>query len=266
VLGRETALQEVLWTGDGWPRITGGVPAETVPAPAASTTPPVAPRVEDDEKDDFDAPTLGVNWSTLRRPATAEWIDLTARPSYLRIRGGQSPMARHRPSLVARRVTAQRCTFEAVLEFAPRNYRQLAGVTAYYNTRNWYYLYVTADDDGAPVLGALACDSGRVGVVPGVRQDLTGVHRVGLRLRLDGPSLTFAYTPDPDPGAGSGSAWQEVGPPLDATTLSDEYAARVVAGEPEAWGFTGAFVGMWVQDLGAEGGYADFDEATYQTS
>jgi xylan 1,4-beta-xylosidase len=35
-------------------------------------------------------------------------------------------------------------------------------------------------------------------------------------------------------------------------------------GEPEAWGFTGAFVGLWVQDLGADGGYADFDSATYR--
>ena len=262
VLGRETALQQVHWTGDGWPRITGGVPAEAVPAPAAGTTAPVAVRTEDDEVDDFDAPSLGVNWSTLRRPAGHEWIDLATRPSYLRIRGGQSPMSRQRPSLVARRVTARRCTFDAVLEFEPRNYRQLAGVTAYYNTRNWYYLYVTADDDGVPVLAALACDSGRVGVVPEVRQDLTGVRRVGLRVRLDGPALTFAYATDP----GAASAWREVGPALDATTLSDEYAARVVAGEPEVWGFTGAFVGMWVQDLGAEGGYADFDQATYRTS
>jgi xylan 1,4-beta-xylosidase len=31
------------------------------------------------------------------------------------------------------------------------------------------------------------------------------------------------------------------------------------------WGFTGAFVGLWVQDLGAEGGYADFDRAVYRT-
>ncbi|WP_232248292.1 beta-xylosidase family glycoside hydrolase [Streptacidiphilus rugosus] len=29
--------------------------------------------------------------------------------------------------------------------------------------------------------------------------------------------------------------------------------------------FTGAFVGLWVQDLGADGGYADFDHATYRT-
>jgi len=260
VLGRETALQAVSWTADGWPRVDGGVPAEIVPAPAGSSGPAISPRGQDEE-DDFDAPTLGPNWSTLRRPAGPEWIDLATRPSHLRIRGGQSPMARHRPSLVARRVTAQRCTFEAVVEFDPRNYRQLAGVTAYYNTRNWYYLHITAEDDGTPVLGALACDSGKVGVVPGIRQDLTGVRRVGLRIRLNGAALTFAYATDPD----ASSTWQELGAALDATTLSDEYAARAVDGEPEAWGFTGAFVGLWVQDLGAEGVQADFDSAGYRT-
>lgn len=56
--------------------------------------------------------------------------------------------------------------------------------------------------------------------------------------------------------------WQELPAKLDATILSDEHAAVVVDGEPEAWGFTGAFVGLWVQGLGADGGYADFDSAT----
>jgi xylan 1,4-beta-xylosidase len=77
-----------------------------------------------------------------------------------------------------------------------------------------------------------------------------------LRVRLDGPDLTFAWADSTD--------WQPIGPALDATTLSDEYAAKVIDGEPAAWGFTGAFVGMWVQDLGAEGGYADFDRAVYR--
>jgi xylan 1,4-beta-xylosidase len=261
VLGRESALQKVEWTADGWPRIQGGVPAEEVPAPSgvvvAATRPPSSEQAEDDH---FDGPELGVNWSTLRRPATPDWIDLSSRPSYLRIHGGQSPMARHRPSLVARRVTARQCTFEATLEFEPRNYRQLAGITGYYNSRNWYYLHVTADDDGATVLDLLCCDSGRVTTVPGARTRLGDTRRVGLRTRLDGEALTFAYTTDPDAEGG----WHDLGRTFDATTLSDEYAATVVPGEPEAWGFTGAFVGLWVQDLGAEGGYADFDRAVYR--
>ncbi|WP_433306919.1 glycoside hydrolase family 43 protein [Actinoplanes sp. CA-030573] len=264
VLGRESAIQEVTWTEDGWPRIAGGIPADSVPAPLGVTVPDVRPvSSEQSEADDFDAPELGVNWSTLRRPATPDWVDLTSRPSFLRITGGQSPMSRHRPSLVARRVVARRCDLETVMEFRPRNYRQLAGVTAYYNTNNWYFLNVTAEDDGTRVLGLLACDRGKVRVVDGVRVDLTGIDRIGLRVRLDGASLTFAYKVEPDAAA---APWRDAGPTFDATTLSDEYAAKVVAGEPEVWGFTGAFVGLWVQDLGAEGGYAEFDRATYQTS
>ncbi|MBM2618436.1 glycoside hydrolase family 43 protein [Actinoplanes sp. LDG1-06] len=256
VLGRETALQEVTWTDSGWPRIAGGVPASALPAPRfISPVPSAPPSLSED--DPFDSPELGVNWSTLRRPATPDWVSLSARPSHLRIHGGLSPMGRHRPSLVARRVVATDCTFEATMEFEPRNYRQLAGITAYYSTRNWYYLHVTADDDGQPVIDLLACDSGQVTVVPGVRTPILSPGPVRLRLRFEGPSLTFAY-------AFPGATWQSAGPVLDATTLSDEYAARVVNGEPAAWGFTGAFVGLWVQDLGREGAYADFDDASYR--
>ncbi|SDS46640.1 glycoside hydrolase family 43 protein [Actinoplanes derwentensis] len=254
VLGRETALQKVEWPPGGWPTVHGGVPAEQVPAPSGTVTPP-GPAGDDD----FDGPALGPDWSTLRRPATPDWIDLSARPSHLRIRGGQSPMARHRPSLVARRVTAPRCVFEATCEFTPQSYRQLAGVTAYYNSRNWYYLHVTADDDGTAVLDVLCCDSGHVTAAPGLRTPLEDPARpVEMRVRLDGPALTFAYKPGPGP-------WHTLDRTFDATTLSDEYAATKAPGEPEAWGFTGAFVGLWVQDLGAEDCWADFDRAVYRT-
>ncbi|MEV6842416.1 glycoside hydrolase family 43 protein [Actinoplanes sp. NPDC051411] len=259
VLGRETAIQRVTWSEDGWPRVEDGIPHDDVPGPGAVSVSAAESGLTEDA-DEFDSPTLGPDWSTLRRPATPDWVSLSARPGFLRISGGQSAAGRQRPSLVGRRVTAFRCELETVVEFEPRNYRQLAGLTAYYNSRNWYYLHVTADDDGRPVLDLLACDNGRVGVVPGVRRPLTGGLGVGLRARFDGPSLTFAWAGRPGEGP-----WQDVGPVLDATTLSDEYAANVVAGEPEAWGFTGAFLGLWVQDLGAEGGFADFDRAAYRT-
>jgi xylan 1,4-beta-xylosidase len=281
VLGRETAIQRVEWSPDGWPRIHNGIPAIDVPGPGALPTSPddlpgpgAAPAgfadvpgpgfdfaessVAGEEADEFDSGELGPNWSTLRRPATPDWADLAARPGFLRIHGGQSAAGHQRPSLVARRVTAFRCELETLLEFEPRNYRQLAGLTAYYNSRNWYYLHVTADDDGRPVLDLLACDNGRVRVVPGVRRPLTGGLSVGLRARFDGPAVTFAWSGRP-------GTWHDAGPALDATTLSDEYAAQVADGEPEAWGFTGAFLGLWVQDLGAEHGYADFDRATYRS-
>ena len=263
VLGRESAIQEVTWTDQGWPRIADGLPADIVPAPIGVEVPADAPvSSEHVEDDDFDAPRLGVNWSTLRRPATPDWVSLSERPSHLRIQGGRSPMGRHQPSLVARRVVATDGEFEATMEFTPRNYRQLAGITAYYNTRNWYFLHLTADDDGAPILDLLTCDSGQVTVVPGVRTPAP-LTPVRLRLRFAGPSLSFSYAFN---SATETAEWHNAGPSLDATTLSDEYAAQVINGEPAAWGFTGAFAGLWVQDLGREGAYADFDRASYRAT
>ena len=255
VLGRETAIQAVQWPEGEWPRIEGGVPAVMVPVPGEAE--PAEDPTED--RDDFTGPVLGPEWSTLRRPATADWVDLTSRPSFLRIQGGQSPVGRQRPSLVARRVTAQQCELTAHMRFEPANYRQLAGVTAYYNTRNWHFAYVTADDDGRPVLEVMSSDNGRRAMHDACRVELPEAGEITLRVTFDGPRVTFAYQP-------AGAAhWVGLPAELDATILSDEYAATLVDGEPEGWGFTGAFVGLWVQDLGAEGGYADFDWASYRS-
>ncbi|MFC0532020.1 glycoside hydrolase family 43 protein [Phytohabitans kaempferiae] len=257
VLGRETAIQVVTWDRDGWPCIDGGVPADIVAAPSGLSDGPEEPKTSIDH-DDFTTPVLGPDWSTLRRPATPDWIELTARPSHLRIYGGQSPVGRQRPSLVARRVTAQRCTLETTMQFQPRTFRQLAGLTTYYDTRNWHYAYLSLDGDRR-VLELMSCDAGRRTLHPGCRVDTTGADHIRLRVRLDGPLIRFDYALDHET-----TDWHQLPAELDATILSDEYAAYQADGEPEAWGFTGAFVGLWVQDLGAEGGFADFDSATYQ--
>ncbi|MFR9780211.1 glycoside hydrolase family 43 protein [Micromonospora sp. MS34] len=252
VLGRETAIQQVDWPAGQWPRIPGGVPADTIPAPAL----PAHPWPDEPATDHFDAPRLAPCWSTLRRPESPDWLDLRTRPSHLRIHGGQSPVGKQTPSLVGRRVGAERCALETVVEFDPVDHRHLAGITTYYNTLNWHYLYLTRSDDGRAVLELLSCDQGRRTAHPDLTVDVADAVRVGLRARFDGPVVRFDY----DLGAG----WQELPADLDATILSDEHAALIIDGEPAAWGFTGAFLGLWVQDLGGDGVYADFDHAGYQ--
>jgi len=61
-------------------------------------------------------------------------------------------------------------------------------------------------------------------------------------------------------------SWTALGPALNATILSDEYAGEKQApdGRAASPAFTGAFLGLWVQDIGAEGAHADFDHATYR--
>ncbi|MEK8104802.1 hypothetical protein NKG94_05645 [Micromonospora sp. M12] len=53
-------------------------------------------------------PELGPYWATLRRPASADWVDLRTRPSYLRVHGGQSPVGRRAPAWS--RDASARCT------------------------------------------------------------------------------------------------------------------------------------------------------------
>lgn len=253
VLGRETALQRVEWTADGWPRVPGGQPRDEVPAPLGLAA---HPWPEPDEADDFDAPELRPEWSTLRRPATPDWVSLSERPGYLRIRGGQSPSGLTTPSLVARRLQHRQCVLEAVMEFHPDGFQQMAGVTAYYNTRQWHYLRVSRDERDGLFAGVLTSDRGRVAEA-GERVSVDGWERVHLRADVDGGELRFAVSSD-------GRDWTELGPVLDASILSDEYAEERSGDTTTMWGFTGAFLGMWVHDLTGAGRYADFDSCSYR--
>ncbi|MES0836924.1 family 43 glycosylhydrolase [Nocardiopsis tropica] len=262
VLGRETALAPVTWTAQGWPRVPGGRPETRIPAPAvlraageAGGGAPV-PDVHGEGTDHFDGAVLGPHWSTLRRPATRDWVTTAARRSHLRVRGGRSPQSLVGTSLVARRVSSPHCSFETTMEYRPADTRHLAGLTAYYNTRNWFFAYRSADDAGRQVLGVAACDRGRV-TLEGAEVLAPGTGgRTRLGVDVDGPRLRFRRD--------IGGRWNPLGPWLDATVLSDEHAEEIEDGGLRTMGFTGAFVGLWVWDLGGQGLHADFDEATYR--
>ncbi|MEV6759698.1 family 43 glycosylhydrolase [Streptomyces sp. NPDC051105] len=260
VLGRETALAPVTWTPDGWPRTPTGLPALEITPPdrpaVGDETPTVDSITTPDGFDGFDQPTLGPHWSTLRRPPTPDWLSLAERPSHLRLHGGRSPQSLIGPSLVGRRVTSASCSFEAQVEYRPRHFHHLAGITAYYNTRNWYFLHVTVDDQGQVVLRTASCDRGALSVDEAGQESLGDTARLRLGLDIDGAALRFRF--DTGPG------WRPIGPTLDATVLSDEHAEDIEGGQIRAMGFTGAFTGLWAWDLTGRGLPADFDETTFR--
>jgi xylan 1,4-beta-xylosidase len=266
ILGRETALAQVTWTDDGWPRVPGGRPSPSVPAPSTATATVTATATAtvtdtatatssvDAGRDPFDAPVLGSQWSTLRRPASAEWLSLTERPSHLRLRGGRSPRSFVGASLVARRAEAPRCGFEATIEYRPQSTHHLAGITAYYNSENWYFLHVTVDDKGQRVVRVARSERGRVAVDELEQRVLGDTTRFRLGLDLADAELTFRYD--------TGEGWRQIGPAYDATVLSDEHAMVLEDGVIRAMGFTGTFFGLWAWDLSGGGHPADFDDAS----
>jgi xylan 1,4-beta-xylosidase len=251
ILGRETSLARVEWTPDGWPRLADGgrSPALTVPGPGGPVEPP-APGSEL-SRDDFDGPTLGGDYQTLRAPADPSWLSLSERPGFLRLRGRESLQSLHRQSLVARRIQSLRCSFETALELAPRDHQEAAGLVCFYDDETFYYLHVTADENGSRELGLLESARGVLRQLARVALPVRdgGSRRVRLHGELDGGRLDLSYSLD-------GGEWRRAGPTLDATLLSDERTSRGL-------GFTGAFVGLCAQDLAGRGCVADFDYLEY---
>lgn len=266
-LGRETGLQRCVWNEDGWLRISVSQGSEAASVPSAGTAGPSVcvagpqlpeqPRVMVPEMDHFDAEQLGVQFAGLREPVDDSWISLRERPGFVRLRGRESLNSQHRQSLIAKRQQSLRCEVETCVEFEPASFQQMAGLIAYYNTKNYYYLRISRDEDLGKCLNILTSDNGQYDEI--LEQDIVveGWKSVYLRAQLDGPLLQFLYSKD-------GVNWKMIVPVLDAGRLSDEACTRFQDGYFTEWGFTGAFLGICVQDLTGQYKHADFDYFAYR--
>ncbi len=243
ILGRETALQRVIWSDDGWLRLANGgvLPNVEVGTPAGL---PAHPWPAVPERDDFDAPELSSHWSTLRVFADPSWVSLTERPGWLRLRGRECPSSLHEQSLVARRLQSFRTTAETRIDFSPARFSQMAGLVCWYDTRTFYYLRVSHDEQLGKVLGIILMDDGVYDELDDSRLAINHWPEVRLRAETDHAKLQFHASPDR-------TAWQPIGPALDASKLSDDYGGGLH--------FTGAFVGLSAHDVAGQGAFADFD-------
>ena len=248
-LGRETALQKVEWTADGWLRLCGGgrTPKSEVPAPKLPSCPwPAIP-----SRDDFDAPALGLQYQTPRTGIDPADLSLAARPGFLRLVGRESPISRFRSSLVARRVQDFRVSVSTCVEFDPEDLQQMAGLIVLYDTENFYYLRLSRDANLGKSLGILSWDRARPDQ-PCPDVSVEGWRRCFLKAEIDCDRLRFFYGND-------GAVWTQLGPVLDASRLSDERCAREFEGA-----FTGMFAGVCCQDLSGRAKSADFDWFEYR--
>ncbi|OBZ17463.1 glycoside hydrolase family 43 protein [Bacillus sp. FJAT-26390] len=254
-LGRETAVQRCAWSEDGWLRLDGGgnSPNVTVQAPAL----PKHPFPESPSVDDFDGGKLDIQWQSLRQPIREDWLSVTERPGFLRLKGMESPNSRFRHSLAGRRQQAFRCEAETVVEFEPKTYQQMAGLIYYYNSQNYYYLRIGYDEAAGTHLAILANDHGVYQEHTDAPVPVPAGARAYLRLVISHTELQFYYSWD-------GTDWHTIGPVLDASKISDEYATHLVDGYFTDWGFTGAFIGLCAHDLSGGRKAADFDYFRYE--
>ncbi len=243
VLGRETCIQKVTWSDDGWLRLAHGDsnPRVEVPAPANTTEHPWPAQLD---RDEFESETLDPRWSTLRVPADDPWLSLRERPGWLRLRGRDSLFSLFDQGLVARRLQSVHCIAETCLEYEPTHFTQMAGLICYYDTRQHFYLRVTHDEARGKILGIILTDDGGYDELLDSVIEVNDWTRYFLRAEIDQDRLQFSASPD-------GKAWQQIGPVLDASKLSDDHGSTLR--------FTGAMIGLCAQDLNGTRTHADFD-------
>ena len=248
-LGRETAIQPMIWSADGWLRTEDeqGMPAVEVRAPALAPCPfpPAAAR------EDFDGPDLPAPFQWLRSPWPDELFSLTARPGHLRLFGRESIGSQFRQALVARRQQSHCYSAATVIDVEPRHYQQMAGLVCYYNSAKFHYLYVSHDEAIGKHVRVMTCLPDQVqSDVFTAPLAIPAGHRVHLRVEVDYERLRFAYQVE-------GRDWQWLPQQFDASILSDEATA------PGLPNFTGGFVGMACQDMAGTAMPADFDHFEY---
>ncbi|WP_205857646.1 family 43 glycosylhydrolase [Phytoactinopolyspora endophytica] len=267
-LGRETCLQKIVWV-DGWPRLAHGGWHAAVDVPAPAVIAPAAGPVDGNGDGDGDGErhvvgngvtdglhsAVGWPWSTLREEASADWVDLTGRPGWIRLTGRDGPESRWWQSLLAQRITAHAVDFTVTVDADPATFSQSAGLVLWYDTTSYFTLQLTwAEPDGEPQRGQQwQGHGGRIltlvtGDVGGARQvarlDASSGTTWQLSASVDGAECQFHAR------AHGNDAWTAIGPVLDFSQLSDDYGRKLR--------FTGAMAGIGAYDLVDHAWTADF--------
>lgn len=249
ILGRETAIQRMVWGDDGWLRTVDGqgMPALTTPSPdlPSHVFPPAPARA------DFDGPDLPIDFQWLRSPFPDELFSLTARPGWLRLYGAETIGSQYRQALVARRLQSFCVHVETQVDYEPAHFQQAAGLVCYYGGTKFHYLHISHDEGCGKHLRVISAlpDSTQADAFTDPIPLPPGP--VTLRAEIDYQRLRFAFRVD-------GDDWVWLPQVFDASILSDE------ATSPGAPNFTGAFVGMACQDMAGTRHPADFDWFEYR--
>ncbi|MEQ9454713.1 MAG: glycoside hydrolase family 43 protein [Phycisphaeraceae bacterium] len=247
-LGRETALQLIEWEENGWPHVAGGGNRPQIEWPVQGVEPNNADPGPLDQRIEFPKGPLHDELNTLRAPADPSWLETGVDGTWLRMVGRSSLESLRHQSLVGRRLAHHRAELTTRMIFEPESCQQMAGLTIYYDTTLHHYLYLTRDQERGLYLAVLTSDRGQVLEPQDAWLCVEGWPQLHLRASIDHGSLQFSASAD-------NTTWAEVGPALDLSILSDDYAPHL--------GFTGTYAALAVQDLAGEGRAALFQHLTY---
>jgi len=245
-LGRETAMQKMMWTDDGWLRMAdqSNLAKESFEESKLLEYP--MPQIPD--FDDFNSDTLGIQYYA-PRISPESFTDVKARPGYVRIRGQESRTSLNKVSILARKLTSVNAVITTKMEFKPEIYQHSAGLILYYDNMNYINLRKYYSQTlGQSAISVIQLENGTRTEYLDTRIPVKDAP-LYFRLRIENRKTFFEWSYD-------GEEYFRIGKEFDTTKFSDEYCKY---GE-----FTGTFVGMTCADRMFHQHYADFDFFEYE--
>ena len=247
-LGRETAIQKMKWTDDGWLRMYDGSNLAKEYVEESKLPEYKVPQIPN--FDDFDGEELGLQYYA-PRISPSSFADVKARPGYVRIRGQESRCSLNKVSILARKLTSVYATVTTKMEFKPEVHQHSAGLIMYYDNMNYIYLRKYYSETlGQSALSVIHLENGEKTEFLNTRIPVDECP-IYLRLKVEGRKSYFEWSYD-------GEVYNKIGKVFDTTKFSDEYCKY---GE-----FTGTFVGLTCADRVLHKHYADFDFFNYEAA
>lgn len=244
-LGRETAIQKMIWTKEGWLRMEDGSNMAKTEVPESKLLKCPLPQIPD--RDDFDGEELG-HWYYAPRIMPNRFADVKVRPGFVRLTGQESGTSLNKTSILARKLTSVYATVTTKMEFKPEVYQHSAGLILYYDNMNFIFLRKYYSETlGQSALALLQLENGERTEYLDTRIPVTDAP-IYLRITVNGRETFFSWSYD-------GQTYERIGRVFDTTKFSDEYCKY---GE-----FTGTMVGITCCDRVKHSHYADFDFFEY---
>ncbi|MBK5898855.1 glycoside hydrolase family 43 protein [Catonella massiliensis] len=240
-LGRESAIQKMVWTDDGWLRMADGTnlaKIETEEADLPAFDAEILP-----DRDDFDETVLRKDYYS-PRIFPSEFTDCKSREGFIRLRGQESLSSLNRVSLLCRKLPSVEVEASVCLDFNPEIYQHSAGLVLYYDNMNYIALRKYYSDTlKQPAVAIISLENGEKKEHLDTR---TAVDCRMLRFELivSGRESYFKWGYE-------GEDTKPIGPVFATDKLSDEYCKY---GE-----FTGTMVGIFAVDSMFHKKEADFD-------
>ena len=227
-LGRETFLMPVKWSKDGYPYFTQG--NEEIPMIQRREG---VVRNQDvtfgnfSVKEEFTDTILGMQWMTLRGPAT-ELYSLTKTPGYLTLQCAPvSARERKVPAFISRRMQHHEFVADTRMYFNPTDSTEKAGLLLFKDETHQHFMAVSQSEEGRTI-SLIKVDGPDDKLISSalLPADATCFD---LKVYSDGLTYEFAYSLD------KGTNWKILATAIDASHLSTSTAG----------GFTGSTIALY---------------------